>query len=363
MHMRTSISLCVTALALHAGPWLNSAVVTLSNGDRLSGEPRLAADGNQIQIAHPLLGTIPVPSAAVSSIDGVATAAWIAAQSAPLPGAPVAAAPTDPAPVADVAPAALTGTDDDDAASADQRRDWRRRFYSSALLNTLDWLNPLKDWKSKLTVGYTWRSEENSNHDFLFLYEADRKRDLSEWKLGLRWDYGTVKIGDNPQQVREDKYRANLQYRRTIWDHFFVQSRSQYQKDIVRLIDHDIDQSLGIGWWIYRGKDVRVSFLPSYTLRYREINGLVNNFVSMVTLTQDFSWKITRWATFTEEAAMSFEPHDLENSDYRLTLKLENKISDRLSLDFRYEYTFEYTVGVGIDKKAQRFISALGYRF
>jgi opacity protein-like surface antigen len=314
-------------------------VLHLANGDRLTGTWQGTENGQVVFISE-LLGPVRVAEAQVLRVER--SEAVVAEAPATAPAVAPAAAAAAPVAAAPAAP------DTEEKASV--------------LLRALDFLNPLKDWDSRLSAGYTWLGGQTSRHNFFLMYEATRKRELSEWQARGRWDYGSTRIDKQTAIKIEDRYRFSLQYRRNLLKQVFVQSLTQYNRDHIKLIDHDFEQSIGIGWRMFDTQRLRVTFTPSYTARYRQIALASSGWQSLFSLFQDLRYEITPRVIFTEEAAISFEPDETSKSDYRFHLKLENKLTDRLSVDLRYEYAFEYRVGLGIERKDQKFIAAMGYR-
>src|SRR5690606_33204326 len=132
----------------------------------------------------------------------------------------------------------------------------------------------------------------------------------TEWKFSGRWDYATSKIGDDPNQIEQDRYRTALQMRYNLTNRLFGQSRTIYLKDLVRSVDHDLEQSLGIGWRLLESERLKISITPSATFRYLDIEGLNKGWESRLTIYQDLQWVLLPRVVFREEASVSFEPHN-----------------------------------------------------
>ncbi len=325
---------------------LHGHTLILKNGDEVAGEYLHTTEGIVYFDSHSF-GNLQIGREAVAAVEGVDEDTWKASEEPVLPDIPdVAAIPGSPETIA-----------------AEREDEATGRGATAVILNLVDRINPFRHWSSKATLGYVWIGAENRRQDWLLLYEAHRKGEAMEFKFAGRWDYATSKIGETESKKEQDRYRVMLQIRQNLSPRVFAQSRTHYVKDLIRKINHELDQSVGLGWRLVERDRVSLSFVPSATVRYVEVNGFSEGWESRITFFQDFEWILSPRVAFREEFAMSFEPHNSGDSDYELILMLENRISERLSLDLRYEYYFEYGVGVGIERKTQKFITSVGYLF
>lgn len=230
-------------------------------------------------------------------------------------------------------------------------------------LKTLDFINPFKGWESKLSLGYSWFGGETSRHNWFILFEANRKFTHSEWKVRGRWDYSSTRLDKDTALKTEDRFQTALQYRRNWAERWFTQSRTHYQKDQIRRIKHDFEQSLGIGWRMLDNPGLRILWIPSYTLRYRDLAGQEPGWQSRFSLFQELQYDIHPRVILRQDASIGFEPSETSRADYYFGVNLENRITERLSVDLRFEYRFQYLTGLGVDGHERKFLAAMGYRF
>lgn len=231
------------------------------------------------------------------------------------------------------------------------------------LMNAVNWLNPWEGWESRLSLGYVWNSGETRTQDWVLA--AQVAQDISDGEIFLKgsWEYGTRKIGDTPEVKTADRYNGQFRYRRHLPKRFFLQNRTQYTKDLIREIDHQLDQSLGIGWHVFETDRFVFSVIPSGTFRYREVQGVPDGWQAMVSIFQELAIRISESGRIVEEASVTWEPHRSNQSDYAFEVKFENRLTEYFSLEIGYQYRFVYTVGIGVDRKTQRLISGLVYTF
>lgn len=325
----------VVGAVLVFGTGLAADVLVLSNGDRLSGVV-VAESGGEVVFDSAILGEVVVPRASIAAIERVpeslqsAGSLEIAMETGELIESPTT------------------------TASAEE---------PSVILKVMDFINPFKGWESKLSLGYSWFGGETSRHNWFVLLEANRKFAHSEWKVRGRWDYSRTRIDEKTVLKTEDRYQANMQYRRNWTERLFAQSRTNYQKDSIRRIEHDFEQSLGIGWRMIDASRLRISWIPSYTLRYRELAGKESGWHSRLSLFQDLYYQIHPRIILKQDASVSFEPAETSRAEYYLGANLENRITERLSVNLRFEYRFQYLLGQGIDGHERKFLAAMGYRF
>jgi hypothetical protein len=320
-------------LALGVGLWADTLV--LSNGDRLSGVVLSESEG-EVVFDSEILGELVVPRSLIAAIER---------------------APESPQSAVSLEMGMETGQLTESPQTAATQEE------TGVLLKMIDFINPFKAWESKLSLGYSWFGGETSRHNWFILFEANRKFADSEWSLRGRWDYSSTRVDADTALKTEDRFQANMQYRRNWTKRWFAQSRTNYQKDIIRRIEHDFEQSIGIGWRMIDEARFRVTWTPSYTLRYRDLAGRDPGWHSRFSLFQDLYYEIHPRIILRQDASISFEPAETSRAESYFGANLENRITERLSADLRFEYRFQYLVGHGVDGHERKFLAAMGYRF
>jgi hypothetical protein len=234
---------------------------------------------------------------------------------------------------------------------------------ASFVYRILSYINPLKGWQSRISFGYAWEQTSVRSEEATALFEATRKGDGSDFKFDMRYDYGTQKKEEQPKVLTRDRFRTTLRYREDIFKAYFLQLESDYSWNDIAGIDHDFRQNAGVGWRVFRGKPLSAGIVPMATLRYRELKTHSEGWDFLFTLAQDLRYEFNDQITLIQSASASWNPDDFDRSSYQFTVRLENKLTDRIFVNLMYENIFDYEVGIGFSRRNQRTHFLIGYKF
>jgi len=311
---------------------------------------KLVRTGAPVQMPmRPIAAVAPVPEAASGVEAAPAQAVEPPVEVAPLAGGPPPM-PTSPSSV-DAVAAAVDEVASNEAAA------------KSLGYRILSLINPFKGWSSKLSFGYAWEKTAARTEDLTLGFEADRKGDGSEFKFSARYEYGTAMTEGGPEERVRDRVLSNFRYREDLGKRLFFQADANYQKDRIKEIEHELRQNAGVGYRVFIGDPLSASIVPKLTLRYRELETGSEGWDFLVTVSQDLRYAINERMTFIESAWLSWNPDDFRRSQYGVTLRLENRLTDRIFVDLAYENEFDYEVRVGLQPKRQRTLVLVGYKF
>lgn len=346
-------------LAALTAPTAQADQLVFKNGDRLSGQYQRTEDGYLFFVSE-VLGEIKVNEAdAKVERDGELPSAQvspIAESVVPPTAGQTTAAPGDEtsvAPSATVAPA---------LPPVPQQKFW---LTHNALVRGLDDFHLLEGWKSKIVLGYVWHNGETSNHDFTLRFATEhRYQQIRELLLDARWDYSMADKRDKSRIVTQDLYAGKFRWREEWVGRIFAQTNTAYFRDNVRQIDHNLDQSLGVGWKLLKTDRWQASLVPSVTAKYESVENVSTGWVLLGTLFQDLRFAVNDRLTISQESKWSVKPSDFEHQYYiDFLARLEAKITSKLSLNLIYDYNWNSRVGLTLDKGQARFTTAFGYDF
>lgn len=348
--------LAVLALPLLA----DGAVVVLKNGDRLSGII-LDRDDTSIRLESPVFGTLSVPRAQVERIEeevpGEATTAG-ATTDVPViqkQGDNVGTATEELAEAA-----AVTGVNEEQLQEAvdtkKAEKSLERVLQGLPLLGpALRWMADsqwVELWETHITGGMTLRTGRADSSNFNFLLWTERKYRQNEVRIEAAREYELTLNEDGSKTVTRNRTRGLLRFRFNMNDYLFVQSSTQYSNARANGIDHDLRESVGIGWRYLRSDRLKGSITPSIAAQYQEVNGESEGISMVPTLSQDLVYNLNERITFREEANALFPISGDQKPTWGFLLRMETKLLSNLS--FNIEYDFDYDGAVGVDAEASQ---------
>lgn len=323
-----------SAILIFCANGLMADTLIFANGDRLTGQ-FLKEENNIIYFQSDILGEIEVAKD-TATLE-------IAEEPTPAP------APT-PLPVVEPEPPPTKQT----------KSQTLTKFI--AILSSVESLYPLQKWQSSLSLGYTLQNGELDSRDLALRFESKRETDKNNLRLNFRYDYG-LQIKDGVKSISTDRNSAGLRWRYNLSDKLFTQTNSRYLKDQVKDIDLEFQQSGGVGWRFLDRERTKASITPSVTYRAQNIRGVENESEFLTTMFQDFTFDINSRVSFAEEFDFSVNPSDTSVFTYDILTKLEVELTQKIKLDFRWEYDFDNQLAAGIDREQQKVIFGLGYKF
>lgn len=309
----------------------------LRNGDRITGTLVNRSDG-QITFKSPLIGEFRVPESDAVLVEAPETPVES------LTGIPPAPSTLPkPGPTADIRPKA----------------------------------GPPKPppWRGKIEVGFQQQTGRTDTLQASARGEAERKSGPDDYRFE-----GRILYAEQYQQTTSDRYDGLFRYRHELSARVFGQAQSSYTKDREKLIDHNVEENVGMGYKVLQRPRHEGNVGAGVTLQYRSAQGVESGYTYLGEIFQDYSYKLTGRLTITQDANFSYSPEprgrlqyttdgyvatDDSAMNYRLRFNsaLQGKVSERVSLNLRFEYEFDNAI---LDPKAkvdQRITTSIGYGF
>ncbi len=234
---------------------------------------------------------------------------------------------------------------------------------NNAFFKTVDRVRPFKNWKSKISVGFKFQNNQTDKEDISIKFESKIKKPEREYKFKLGYNYGKQIDVKGNRSKSNDSYKSSFKGRFSLDSNIFLESNSRYKKDLVKNIDNEFRQSLGLGWRIFKSEKMRAAITPSITLKFQEKPGISNRWDYLATLFQDFHYKISKRISFHEEFDFSYDPQSKNFLTADLSAKLKTRISKSLSLNLNWEIDYDNVVSQGIIKNQERLFLNFGYKF
>ena len=305
----------------------------LRNGDRITGELIERKDG-QIVFNSPLLGIIKVPETLGVLVDAsetpVESLAGIPPTKSMLPTPPTSSAPS--------------------AVSEKPKK---------------------TPWRGKIEFGFLQQTGRSDTLQASLRADAERTTGPDNYRFEGRALYAT-----QYQQTSSDRYDGLFRFRHELSQRIFGQAQTSYTKDRVKLIEHNVEQNFGIGYKFIQRPRHEASIGGGLTLQYRNAQGIETGTNYLGEIFQDYSYKLSGRITITQDANLTYSPEtrgrvtstpqgdipiDDSATNYRLRFNstLQGKVSERISLNLRFEYEFDNAILNPKAKVDQRITSSI----
>lgn len=325
----------------------------LANGDRLTGELVWRADG-KIRFRSPLLGDITVAEtdAAIlelpESLDPATAAQGDTAKAPATASAKPASAP---------AVAAVRPSPDNPA-------------------GTKPSAGPAKEtWKGKVEFGSVQQTGRTDTLSYNVRAEAEKNVRRHTLRATGRVLY--AKQNDRPSADRQD---AAFRWRYQLSKRTFAQAQTTYYADKIIQIQTNVEQNAGLGYRIIDEPRHVVNLGGGVTAQYREWDAGTNGWAPYADVFQDYTFKINDRISFIQDAIFQYSPSDRafnipnrsspklvspdeQNYKMRFNSTLQGKVTERISLNLRFEYELDNAIQLQDARETQRITSSIGYAF
>ena len=321
-------ALFAPALALAA-----NTVLRLQNGDRITGELLRKSEG-KIYFQSPLLGEISVPETEATVVVESGTPVESLAGIPPVKPTPPATTNTptrsaEPSSkVAEKAPDALKG-----------------------------------NWRMKAEFGFYQQTGRRDLTTFSTRVDSEYKKGPNDAKATTRMLYG-----EQDDAVATERYDASFRYRRELSKRAFAQSLTSYTADRVKNIDLNLEENLGAGFRVIKKAAHSVNVGLGTTMRMREANGVEEETSFLGEFFQDYTYQLNGRLSFLQDTNVTYSPRptsngerDVANYRFRFNSALQGKVTERVTLNLRYEYEYDNTIPYDAEKMDQRITSSVGY--
>jgi putative salt-induced outer membrane protein YdiY len=317
----------------------------LSNGDRITGDVVQRVDGKivfnsdffgQIIVAEVDAAVINIPETPVESLTGLPPIhnKWSSNRSEPSSG--IAAHSSDPS--GKVSP-------------------------------------PESKWKGKVEFGFLNQSGRSEVLNTSLRTEAEHQSDSDSLRAIGRYLYG-----ENSNIVASNRQDVSFRWRHNISEKLFTQSLTSYTRDQISKIDLNLEQNASMGFQRHADDQQKVTVGAGLTIQYRDAEGVESGVNYLGEVFQDYTYKINGRLTLSQAINALYSPNrrvrsitsntstskltdEAENYKVRFNGSLQGQMSERISLNLRYEYEYDNAILDKNTRTDKRITSSLGYAF
>lgn len=346
-----------------------AAQLILRNGDRITGEV-ISRDNGRITFRSPLLGEISVAEvdAAINELGGTAENQAMAESLAGLPPQQ----PSSPQPASEAAakkPEPLTAPSTGNVAKSPAAPP--AKTPAPTVAQTQQKAAPPSakpgrpPWKGKIEFGFKQQSGRSDRLDFDIRADAERKLGLNSYRANTRVIYGKLN-----GRVNTDRHEATFRWRHDFSKTVFSQALTTYYSDEVKLIEHNYEQNVGFGYRLLDRNAHIVNAGLGLTGQYRENAGssTTEGYV-LGEFFEDYTFKINGRFTLLQDFLAQWSSKapsanaDIQNYKIKFNAALQGRVTNRLSMNLRFEYEFDNAITNRSARVDQRISSSLGYAF
>ncbi|MBI2514211.1 MAG: DUF481 domain-containing protein [Opitutae bacterium] len=297
----------------------------LANGDRLTGTLVRETDA-ELEIRHDQLGTLTIPRTALAPLVSPSTAAAIAK------------VPTAPA-----------GTP---AAKSDK---------------------VIPKWTRQIELGYATQDGAKTKTDLTarFSIEGHDKRSNSYRATA------TAQRSEAQGVITADRQVADFRWRHDFNKRLFTQSLTTYSSDDLKQINYSVEQQLGGGYKLIDASRQQVNVGLGAVVQRLSRDGYEDYTALLGSAFQDYSLQFNNRLKLTQEATVfiadspnmsarggrstvAFAPSD-GNYRVKFNAALQSRMTDRISLNLRYELDYDHSIPDPTYRSDSRLTSSLGY--
>jgi hypothetical protein len=250
-----------------------------------------------------------------------------------------------------------------EAAEAQAKAERQAELSTDAVGRFLARINPLKGWRTKLGVGFmARRGTEDNDNDFTLRFQSERKTEAgNEHRLEARYYYAEDVLVDGTKTATDELLTGSYRFRHPLTDPFFFQAVSNYYRDAIKDLDHEVTQTFGVG---LRAKGTRwsVTFTPAAGVQWRQVAGEKTT-KAVVGFYQEAGLDITETLRLAQTLDYLTALDDEDDYSTRLGVDLNQKLGAAWSLGMRYEFNYDAVVGKDASEDQWRFTLNIGLEF
>ncbi len=232
-----------------------------------------------------------------------------------------------------------------------------------------------KPWSGKVEFGL--RQQQGRRDLLTFDLRGSAEKDIGDDSLRAT---ARLLYGEQDGRINNDRYDGNFQWRREMGERTFAQSLTSYFQDDLKDIKRNWEQNLGAGYRLYAKEGHVVNLGAGLTGQYREATRAESGFYALAEIFQDYTYRINKRMTVRQDMQFQYSPDggtrfltvknqpastlkEATNYKVRLNSMLQGNLTQKLSLNLRFEFEYDNAVSDKSARTDQRITSSLGYAF
>ncbi len=232
-----------------------------------------------------------------------------------------------------------------------------------------------ESWSGKVEFGL--RQQRGRRDLFTFDLRGSAERNIGDNEILTK---GRLLYGEQDGRINNDRYDGSLQWRRELGKRTFAQSVTSYFQDDLKDIRRNWEQNFGAGYRLFEKEGHVVNLGAGLTGQYREATRAESGFYALGEVFQDYTYRINKRLTVRQNTQFQYSPDggtrfltikdqpaatlkDATNYKVRFNSVLQGKLTQKVSLNLRFEFEYDNAVSAKSARTDQRVTSSLGYEF
>ncbi len=319
----------------------NAEIITLTNGDRISGKVSLANDAQIVLTTQ--FGDITIPRASITAISADANSPTIT-QNTPVPAAETAAAVSEAAP-AEPAP------DPTAPPAVDKEPEW-----------LTDYRNFIKEnfpetWQFRIRGGLEYRETTSSIFSVYAAIDLKKEWDLNKFSATAYYNYTSETSVAGVDSTTLDKWGLDTSFRRDFDEtsHWYVQNILNYKRDRVKNIKDQVDEAVTFGYrFEFERYDLTIDIAPGPAVRYINADDFSTKWVLMGVVAEDLNWQISKFLKLEQNAYVGMNLTNSHQYSAYFRLGLVIHATEVIDIALRYSYDYDAINASTAQKTEQR---------
>lgn len=222
-----------------------------------------------------------------------------------------------------------------------------------------DGLNFLPQWDKRLQLGLNSSSGRKEQTTANYRLDMDRKRESTRTSIKAEYAYGKANEIKN-----RDRFSSTYTWRKDIAPGVFYESKTDFYSDVIKLIDSNLEQKLGLGTRMLSNETSSVSAGLGAIGRWREfsdeeedtdVDYLVNVF-------QDWDYEMSERIRLEQDFRFAMPLEESDDYEINFSAAVTSAVTEAINLSIRYEFGYDNSLSSEL-REDRRFISSLGYAF
>ena len=347
-------ALVVAGFAVFAAA-ANAEVVTLKNGDRVTGK-LVSENPDQVIIESPAFGVLTISKANMASMI----------KDTPAPVAAPSEATTEAAAAQTASQtAAAAAPEEDPFAPTPKKREPLGEAFDVYRGFLKDYLP--EGWQFRLRGALEYKESISETFDVGIAFDVKRVWKQSEFGGSLYYNYTTEKANEfASRETTTDKYGADTSFRYNFTEdtNWYVKNLLNYKRDTVKGIHDQVDEAVTLGYrFDFKQYDLTIDVAPGPAIRYVNADGYDQKWVVMAVLSESLAWKISDILRLEQSLYGGVNATNVSKYTLYLKLGLVFNATDVMDIALRYSYEYDGINDDDAQKTEQRLLLSFEFPF
>lgn len=219
-------------------------------------------------------------------------------------------------------------------------------------------------WHGSFTFGFNFRDTNTKRSSWNLGLRAKKSSEKNHYNLSTFYNYSEQTNQNGRTFKSTDKYGGSFDYKHDVSEQWFIQAKSNYRRDLIKDINHQVTESLGIGYRVLNKKKVKLNLTPALSLEYNDIDGVDEaSWTQLATFINTFEYKFNDYISLEQHSMFSINPKDSHDYKTRFDATMTGKMSKWAQAKIHFEHNFDNLVSDNVPSTDQRLLFSLGLPF